>query len=74
MRATSSTASWNAASFAREGRLNPLIFRTNCREAARISSSVTGGSKLNRTLMFRHTFLLPVGSPATRLHHFSHPL
>jgi len=30
------------------------IFLTNCSEAARTSSSVTGGSKLKRVLMFRH--------------------
>ena len=48
-------AAWNAASFAFDGLLKPLTFRTNCNEAARISSSVTGGSKLNRVLMFLHT-------------------
>ena len=32
----------------------PLTFLTNCSEAARISSSVTGGSKLNKVLMFLH--------------------
>jgi len=37
-----------------EGLLKPLIFRTNWREALRISWSVTGGSKLKRFLMFRH--------------------
>ncbi len=52
--ATSSIAFSNAASFAFDGLVNPLIFRTNCNEAARISSSVTGGSKLNRFLMFLH--------------------
>jgi hypothetical protein len=52
--ATSSMASRNAASFAFDGLLNPLIFLTNCSEAARISSSVTGGSKLKRVLMFLH--------------------
>jgi hypothetical protein len=52
--ATSSTAAKNAASFAFEGRLKPLIFLTNCSEAAWISISVTGGSKLNRVLMFLH--------------------
>ena len=31
-----------------------LIFLTYCREAARISSGVTGGSKLNNILIFRH--------------------
>src|SRR5262249_26723132 len=44
----------NAASFALEGVLKPLIFLTNCSEAAWISASVTGGSKLNRVLMFLH--------------------
>ena len=37
-----------------EGLLKPLIFLTNCREAARTSCSVTGGSKLKSVLMFRH--------------------
>src|SRR5689334_5019876 len=44
----------NAASLTFDGLLKPLTFRTNCSEAARISSSVTGGSKLNRVLMFLH--------------------
>src|SRR3569833_635975 len=52
--ATSSMAARKAASLAFEGLLNPVIFRTNCREAARISSSVTGGLKLKSGLMFRH--------------------
>jgi len=55
--AISSTATTNAASFALEGLLKPLIFRTNCNEAARISSSVIGGSKLKRFLMFLHMTL-----------------
>jgi len=54
MRVISSMADRNAASFAFDGLLNPLIFLTNWREAARISSAVTGGSKLNRGLIFRH--------------------
>jgi len=29
-----------------DGLLKPVIFRTNCSEAARTSSGVTGGSKL----------------------------
>src|SRR6185312_11263798 len=37
-----------------EGALKPVSLRTNCRDAARISSSVAGGSKLNRVLMLRH--------------------
>src|SRR5581483_9802891 len=53
-RATSSIARLKACSLALEGSLNPLIFRTNCREAARTSSSVTGGSKLNSVLIFLH--------------------
>src|SRR5713101_4658966 len=44
----------NAASLAFDGLLKPLTFLTNCSAAARISSSVTGGSKLNRVLMFLH--------------------
>ena len=55
--ATSSTAPKNAASFTFDGVLKPLIFLTNCSEAARISDSVTGGSKLNRVLMFLHMSL-----------------
>ena len=51
---TSSTAEQNAASFTFEGLLKPLIFLTNCNDAARISSSVTGGSKLNNVLIFLH--------------------
>jgi hypothetical protein len=50
----SSTAARKEASFAFEGLLKPLIFRTNWSEAARISSVLTGGSKLNRGLMFLH--------------------
>src|SRR5215475_10444189 len=49
-----STAVSKAASFALEGRVKPLIFRTNCSEASRISSSVTGGAKLKSGLMFLH--------------------
>src|SRR5438105_6305376 len=52
--AISSTADSNAASFALEGLWKPLTFLTNCNEAARISSGVTGGSKLKRILMFLH--------------------
>jgi PhnB protein len=37
-----------------DGLLKPLIFLTNWSEAARISSAVTGGSKLKRVLMFLH--------------------
>jgi hypothetical protein len=33
----------------------PLIFLTNCKDAAWISSSVAGGSKLKSVLMFLHT-------------------
>jgi hypothetical protein len=52
--ATSSTARSNAAWLAFEGLLKPLSFLTNCTEAARISASVAGGSKLNKVLMFLH--------------------
>src|SRR6202011_2808673 len=51
----SATARSNAASLIFEGALKPLNLRTNCREAFRISSSVAGGSKLKRVLMFLHT-------------------
>jgi hypothetical protein len=53
--AISSTAASNAASLTFDGLLKPLSFLTNCNEAARISSFVTGGSKLKRVLMFLHT-------------------
>src|ERR1700721_2829628 len=53
--AISSTAPSNAASFACDGLLKPVIFRTNCSDAARTSSGVTGGSKLNSVLIFLHT-------------------
>src|SRR5579864_4099228 len=49
-------AARKAGSLAFEGLVKPLILRTNCSEAARISSSVTGGSKLKRILIFRHIF------------------
>ena len=67
MAVTPSTAAMNAASFALDGLLKPLTFRTNCSEAARISSSVTGGEKLKRVLMFRHISVASVylGSPAS---------
>src|SRR6267378_3682607 len=50
----SSIAARNAASFAFAGLLKPLIFLTNCNEAARTSSDVTGGSKLKSVLIFLH--------------------
>jgi len=37
--------------------VKPLIFLTNWSEAARISSEVTGGSKLKSGLMFLHILL-----------------
>src|SRR6266446_9183010 len=55
MPAISSIAARNGASLDFDGLLNPLIFLTNCSEAARTSSSVTGGSKLKSVLMFLHT-------------------
>ena len=39
--------------------LNPLSLRTNWSDAARISSSVAGGSKLKSVLMFRHIVSSP---------------
>ena len=54
MAAISSMAAWKACSFALEGLLKPVIFLTNWSEAARTSSSVTGGSKLKRVLIFLH--------------------
>jgi len=53
--AMASTAARNACSLALEGLLKPLILRTYCKEASRISSCVAGGSKLKRDLMLRHT-------------------
>ncbi len=64
MPATSSTAPRNAASFVFEGFVTPLIFRTYCSAAARTSSSVTGGSKLNKGLIFRHISKLYLTSAA----------
>src|SRR6266704_5221499 len=55
--AISSTAARNEESFVLDGLLKPLIFLTNCSDAARISSSVTGGSKLKSVLMFLHISL-----------------
>ena len=55
--AISSTAVAKAPSFAFEGLWKPLIFRTYCNDAARISSAVTGGSKLKSSLMLRHIVL-----------------
>src|ERR1700675_1205406 len=52
--AISSTAAKNRGSFTFDGLWIPLIFRTNWSEDARISSEVTGGSKLKRVLMFLH--------------------
>src|SRR6267378_2154697 len=54
MPAISSMAAWNAASLALEGLLKPVIFLTNWSDAARTSSSVTGGSKLKSVLIFLH--------------------
>ena len=48
--AMSSIARLNAAWFAFDGAVKPLILRTNCIDAARTSSSVAGGSKLNSGL------------------------
>jgi hypothetical protein len=53
--AIASTAARNATSLAFDGLLKPLTFLTNCNEAARISSSVTGGWKLKSVLMLLHT-------------------
>jgi len=53
----SSTAEKKTASFAFDGLLKPLIFLTNCSDAAPISASVTGGWKLNKVLMLLHIAL-----------------
>src|ERR1700723_299157 len=50
----SSMAARNGVSLAFDGFVKPLIFRTNCSDAARISSSVVGGSKLKSGLIFLH--------------------
>ena len=42
-----------AATILGDGRVAPLNFLTNCKADARISSSVAGGSKFARVLMFR---------------------
>ena len=57
--ATSSIAVEKAASLVFEGLVKPLILRTNCNAAARTSSSVTGGSKLNSVLIFLHMAITP---------------
>src|SRR6267154_1225784 len=54
MAATSSIAARNGSSLAFDGLLKPLIFLTNWSEALRISSLLTGGSKLKRVLIFLH--------------------
>ena len=64
----SSIAARNEASFAFDGFVKPLIFLTNCNEAARTSPGVTGGSKLKRGLMFLH-----MKSAPNLIRHFDHP-
>jgi hypothetical protein len=76
--AISSMAAAKAASFAFDGLANPLIFRTNCSDAARTSSDVTGGSKLKSGRMFLHMavtsvfrYALIIGAELARQHpHF----
>jgi hypothetical protein len=51
---TASTARLNAASFAFDGFVEPLILRTYCSAASWASSRDAGGSKLWRVRMFRH--------------------
>src|SRR5438477_10738783 len=58
-RLTASTAASNASAFFVVGSLTPLTLRTNCRAAARISSSPATPSTVRSRLMLRHmTFLL----------------
>src|SRR5580658_6098222 len=64
--AISSTAPRNATSFAFEGLLKPVIFLTNCKEASRTSSGVTGGSKLKSVLMFLHIDKSPCESVSVK--------
>ena len=52
--ATSSTAASKAGRLAGEGARYPLILRTNCNAAARISSSPAGCCEERRVLMLRH--------------------
>jgi hypothetical protein len=59
--ANSSMARLKAASFACDGLAKPLILRVNWIAAARISSSVAGGSKLNSGRMLRHMGGVPFG-------------
>src|SRR5580698_7052964 len=61
-----SIASKNTFSFAFEGLLKPVIFLTNWSEAARTSSSVTGGSKLKSILIFLHIYEVPPFSRSGR--------
>src|SRR5918994_5716649 len=64
----SSTAPSKAASFFLDGLLKPVTFLTYCSEAASISSSVAGGSKLKSVLMFLHIELgLQTTSPPAGL-------
>ena len=51
---TRSIASSNACSLAFDGLVNPESFLTNWVEAARTSSVVAGGSKLESVLIFLH--------------------
>jgi hypothetical protein len=64
--ATSPTARSKAASFMLDGFVNPDSFRTNWMDASRISSSLAGGSKLNRVRMLRHIVFLRVGPHVRR--------
>ena len=48
------TARSKTTSLRFDGLVDPLSLRTNWSAASRISSSVAGGSKLNKGLMFRH--------------------
>src|SRR5664279_301749 len=54
MCAISATARSKVSWFVTDGFVAPLTLRTYCNAAAWTSSSVAGGSKLCRTLMFRH--------------------
>src|SRR5215207_1156420 len=64
----SSTAPSKAVSFVFDGLLKPVTFLTYCSEAALISSSVAGGAKLKRVLMFLHMALgLQTRSPTAGL-------
>src|SRR5580700_6913850 len=67
MPAISSIAARNDSSLAFDGLLKPVIFRTNCSEAACTSASFAGGSKLKSVLIFRHISIATSGQGHTNI-------